>query len=197
MSKLSYFFPFVVLISIFTLLFGITFDSITQIKLSIFNILLSFLLMGKFILLDTQYFYMSKKDELLYNINDKISELHQSHFFGGKKKKEINNFGIGILLGIGLSLIVEAGISFWVGIEKFNYIGKELAVNNLSISNLSFMEQVEYKNLFFSDLNLALIVILGCFISSLVIFLYVNINKNLFNHKVIYSYKFKKDKSMP
>ncbi len=131
---------------------------------------------------------MTNKD-LLEKIDSNISELHRDYFFGGRKRRETHNFIIGILIGIGISLMVEAGIQLYLGYSSFNLYSSVLSENNLTMQNLPLFEQIDYGNLLINNLHLMFIIAIGFLITISSFFYYASVNRHLFNHMVKYSYK--------
>lgn len=186
----------IALLSFFQILWFLSSGLISGIKLAIFNLIASIFLIIRFIMLDTYNSDMVNIGERIENIEEKIEDIHQDHFFGGRKRREMHNFVIGLIIGIGLALIVEAGIDWWVKYNEFNLFSKILLEKNMTISNLTITEQINYLSLGLTNMNLLFLIGIGIIIIYLGIFYYTNINRNLFKHEVIYSYKLRRGKKL-
>ncbi|MBR9699570.1 hypothetical protein GOV09_03895 [Candidatus Woesearchaeota archaeon] len=132
-----------------------------------------------------------KKD--LDDIKNKVTDIHLTLPDEQQKKRKINTFFTGILLGIGISLMVEAGLQFLLKISETQAYTTVLNRNEVNFSALTLTERLPYEiqaiNLLSNNIILYSMALVGLILITISVALHFHYNKDLL--KNIYTYRFK------
>lgn len=189
--------PILLIISIFGLLLSVALGVFVAIKLNTFN-LISLLIITTFLLQSNEFSSKMSKKELTLKkrfefIEESLKEIKRGMFYGGKKKKEIRNFAIGIILGIGIALIIEAGLEFTSSTSQMVALTSAYEEEGINITSLVGIEAVNYdytkSYLISSFITLAIAIMIGMAIVIWTFQFYLYSNLDLKEHSIIYSYE--------
>ena len=185
------------ILSFFGIFLGFIQKSIIGIKLSFFCLFSSIFIIKTFILSSSIGLYrMASDKDRIEKIEEKVEDIHRDYFYGGKKRKEVSNFIVGILLGISLSLLVEGGLELIsLNIDR----DKQLDIfSNLSDSMRSNMSELEKTTMRF-NYGVAWLHIgyIGIILFMAIVLLYISLsfyfwrNRDLFGNKLVFDYRIK------
>ncbi|MBN2421594.1 hypothetical protein JXB41_00075 [Candidatus Woesearchaeota archaeon] len=198
-----YLLPIVFFLSLICLVFGFISLKKSIIYLSLYNCLLSILNSLKIIKI---YIYKNKNNPMvkktkiesdILDIKNKVTDIHLNLPDEDEKKRKVNTFFTGILLGIGLSLMVEAGIDFILNYIASNSYKNVIISNNITMSALPLGDRLNYEiqtaTLSSQTLTLYFMLIIGILITAFSIILHFHFNKQLLRNRYEYQYKTKKN----
>ena len=136
------------------------------------------------------------KRQILEELRDKLSEIYHTLLNPQKKSKELNNFFIGIILGVGIAMVIQGIFNVLLSIQGLNDYSNTLLQYNITLNNLPIPDkinfQIQQQRLSSSWILSMILFFVGLGFFFLAIFMYLFTNKDLMYNHYVYEYKVRK-----